>query len=103
MLPRLSAKYRVDQDAEISRVVTIVNEYGLHARPIMKFVDLANNFESRIRLAKGEQVVDGKSPMEVMLLEATCGTTLTLSACGRDASEAVQALSDLIARQFQDD
>ena len=37
----------------------------------MQFVDLANRFESTITIAKGEQVVDGKSPMEIMLLEAT--------------------------------
>lgn len=86
----------------LSKVVTIVNEQGMHARPVMQFVDLANQFESAISVAKGDQVVDGKSPMEVMLLEATCGTELTLTATGQDASRAVQALADLIARRFKD-
>lgn len=86
----------------LSKVVTIVNEQGMHARPVMQFVDLANQFESAISVAKGDQVVDGKSPMEVMLLEAICGTELTLTATGQDASRAVQALADLIARRFKD-
>ncbi len=82
------------------RRITILNEQGLHARPIMQFVDLANRFESKISLGKDDQMVDGKSPMEIMLLEATCGTDLTLTATGPDASQAVQALADLVARGF---
>lgn len=85
-----------------TRTVQIVNEQGLHARPIMLFVDLANRYESKISLAKGDQVVDGKSPMEIMLLEATRGTDLILTAKGADASEAVDALADLVARRFEE-
>lgn len=88
---------------EVSRVVTIINEQGLHARPIMQFVDLASRFASRICLAKGDQIVDGKSPMEIMLLEATHGTTLTLTAAGPDAEQALQALADLIAGRFSEE
>lgn len=98
----MTIKDSVSQDTVLSKVVTIVNEQGMHARPVMQFVDLANQFESAISVAKGDQVVDGKSPMEVMLLEATCGTELTLTATGQDASRAVQALADLIARRFKD-
>lgn len=98
----MTKKDSVSQDTVLSKVVTIVNEQGMHARPVMQFVDLANQFESAISVAKGDQVVDGKSPMEVMLLEATCGTELTLTATGQDASRAVQALADLIARRFKD-
>ena len=84
-----------------SKVVTIVNKQGLHARPIMQFVDLANRFQSRITITKGTQVVDGKSPMEIMLLEATCGTELTLATVGPDAEQALNALADLVARRFE--
>lgn len=87
---------------ESRKDVAIVNEQGLHARPIMQFVDLASRFESNIRVIKGEQIVDGKSPMEIMLLEAVCGTHLTLSAHGPDACEAVEALAALIATGFDE-
>jgi phosphocarrier protein len=87
----------------ITKEVTIVNEYGFHARPIMQFVDLANRYTAQIQVSKGDQVVDGKSPMEIMLLEAICGTDLILSATGQDAQEAIAALSDLIARRFEED
>ena len=84
----------------VSKQVTILNEQGLHARPIMQFVDLASRYSSSVWVVKGEQVVDGKSPMEVMLLEAVCGTPLTLRATGPDAVEALEALADLVARGF---
>ena len=87
---------------EARKAVTILNEQGLHARPIMQFVDLANRFESTITIAKGEQVVDGKSPMEIMLLEATFQTNLVLSATGNDAQQAVDALAELIDGRFSE-
>lgn len=88
------------QPPQASKVVTIQNKQGLHARPIMQFVDLANTFQSSISVTREDREVDGKSPMEIMLLEATCGTHLTLQAVGPDAVEAVQALADLIAGGF---
>ena len=90
----------VTEHKKVSTVVTIINKQGLHARPIMQFVDLASRFQSQTTITKGTQVVDGKSPMEIMLLEATCGTKLTLTTVGPDADEAMAALTDLVARRF---
>jgi phosphocarrier protein len=69
----------------------------------MQFVDVANEYEAAISVCKGDQTVDGKSPMEMMLLEATQGTTLRLEAQGLDATEAVEALTELIERGFDED
>jgi phosphotransferase system HPr (HPr) family protein len=83
--------------------VTISNAQGLHARPVLRFVDLASQFESTVRIRKGKKVVDGKSPMEMMLLEAPHGTKLRLVADGRDAQAAIQALCGLIDSKFGED
>ncbi|MCG8409114.1 MAG: HPr family phosphocarrier protein [Phycisphaerales bacterium] len=80
--------------------VTISNTQGLHARPVMRFVDLASQFGSTIRVKKDGLDVDGKSPMEMMLLEAVEGTTLHVVAEGQDAQEAVQALAGLVKGKF---
>ena len=85
------------------RDVVIKNRQGLHARPVMQFVDIANEYEAAISVRKGDQTVDGKSPMEMMLLEATQGTSLRLEAQGLDAAEAVEALTGLIERGFDED
>lgn len=68
----------------------------------MRFVDLANQFQARIAVRKGDFMVDGKNPMEMMLLEATQGTELELQADGDDAGFAVQALADLVETEFED-
>ncbi len=85
-----------------SREVTLSNELGLHARASAKFVDTAKRFESHISvLAEGrEHAVDGKNIMALLLLEAICGTALTLEAEGADADAALDALRELIEDKF---
>lgn len=86
--------------------VVVVNEHGLHARPAMMFVDLANQFASEIRVVKGEPdsaVVDGKSIMQMMTLAATQGTLLRLEAEGDDADRALERLSELFRAGFEED
>jgi phosphocarrier protein HPr len=96
-------KLMADSPAHVEREVTIVNAQGLHARPVMRFVDIASQFQASVRVAKGATSVDGKSPMEMMLLEGTPGTRLRLIASGPDAAAAVEALAKLIADKFYED
>lgn len=86
--------------AEEARTVTVVNPQGLHARPVMRFVDVASQFQSHVRVRKGDCVVDGKNPMEMMLLEATQGAHMELLAEGPDAATALEALAALVASGF---
>ena len=74
----------------------IKNAEGLHMRPAMKFVDIANRFDSDINVSNGETNVDGKSIMQISMLAATCGTKLHVSARGRDARQAIAALKELV-------
>ena len=82
------------------REVTILNRQGLHARPVMQFVDLASQFSAIITVSKGDLQVDAKSPMEMMLLEASKGKKLHLTATGSDAEDLVDALAKLVAGGF---
>jgi len=84
----------------MDRQVTIINKLGLHARPAMQFVDVANQFQSGIKVWKGEQCVDGKSIMQMMMLAATLGTPLKIVAEGTDAEQALAALDRLVQSKF---
>jgi phosphocarrier protein HPr len=86
--------------SQVTRQAEIVNKYGLHARPAMQFVELANRFNCGIEISKPPLTVDAKSIMSVMRLAATKGTILTINADGEDAEEAVEALANLIAEGF---
>ena len=87
----------------VSREIIVSNTMGLHARPAMQFVDLANQFRSDIKVVKpGEEPVeaDGKSVMQMIVLEAIQGTTLQIQANGDDAEDAVNKLAELFAKKF---
>ncbi|MCL2647384.1 MAG: HPr family phosphocarrier protein [Phycisphaerales bacterium] len=84
----------------MDRQIVIQNKLGLHARPAMQFVDTANKYQSAIKVCKGDQVVDGKSIMQMMMLAATVGTPLKIVAEGDDAEKALTALEKLINARF---
>ena len=87
----------------LKQEVRITNKMGLHARPAMQFVDLANKFASKITVSKGSQCVNGKSIMEMMLLAAGEGTKLLLAADGADAQGAIEALKELVDSKFDEE
>ena len=92
-----------DTQSEAVRDVTVLNKEGLHARPVMYFVDLASKYNSKVsvtNISRGEEKVDGKSAMDMMLLEASQGCVLRIEACGEDAREAVDALAALVGTGF---
>lgn len=88
---------------EYSTQVTILNKYGLHARPAAELVKLANRFAAEIWLAKDEVEVNGKSIMGVMMLAAERGSQMGIRASGADAQQAVEALAQLVANGFGED
>lgn len=83
--------------------VTIVNRLGLHARPAMTFVDMAGTFKSEITVKRGDQEVDGKSIMHMMMLAATKGTALEVTAVGPDCEAACAALKRLVDSGFDEE
>lgn len=87
----------------VERVMTVVNDHGLHARPAGEFVKVASRFESDVWVAKDGQPVNGKSIMGVMTLAAECGSQLTVRAEGVDAEDVVAALERLVAAGFSDE
>jgi phosphocarrier protein len=86
-----------------STQVVVSNKLGLHARPAMQFVDVANQFKSNIRVvARGEEPAeaDGKSVMQMIILAAVQGTPLEITAEGDDAPAAIEKLAQLVEQKF---
>jgi phosphocarrier protein HPr len=88
--------------AEARRVVTIVNELGLHARAASKLVQLASKFPVEVHIGREEMMVNAKSIMGVLMLAASKGTDLHIVATGDgdDTGAAVDALVELINGRF---
>lgn len=89
------------------RTVTIVNAKGLHARASARFVKLAEEFASDITVRRkdgkgGGETVSGKSILDLLMLAAEKGTALIVTARGKDAETALDALARLVERHFDE-
>jgi phosphocarrier protein len=81
----------------------ICNTRGLHARASAKFVKLASGFEADIQVIRDGVAVEARSIMGLLMLGAGNGASIEIAAEGSDAVAAVQALSDLVARRFDEE
>ena len=96
----------IDTVCSASKKVTISNRLGLHARPAMVFVEVACKFKADVTVRRSDQKerVDGKSIMQLMMLAATQGTELEISAENNaDAPNAVRELVALVESKFQEE
>ena len=89
-----------NNDQYTSRVIEILNEAGLHARPSASFVKTANDFVSDIFVEKDNMKVNGKSIMGLMMLGANKGSKIRVTAEGPDASSAIKSIEFLINNKF---
>lgn len=86
----------------IEKVVVVSNPLGLHLRPADMLARAAARFQCMIEIEKDGQAIDGKSIMSILTLGAQQGTQLQLRAIGEDASQAIEALSELFESGFDD-
>lgn len=82
---------------------TVTNKLGIHARPAAQFVKTASSFKCDIQVVKDDEQADGKSIMGLMMLAAGHGSILTITTDGEDAQQALDALGELIARDFEEE
>ena len=81
-----------------NKEVIVRCESGLHNRQATYFVQKANEFESSIWLESANRKMNAKSLLGIMSLGIITGVTVTLTAMGPDAEEAVNALEALLQR-----
>ncbi len=84
------------------REVEIINTNGLHLRAADKFVRLAQRFRVGIQVVYNGHKVSGGSILDLATLAAVCGSRLELETDGPDAEAALDALTGLIERGFDE-
>jgi len=89
-----------EADGEIARDFLIINQRGLHARASAKFVQLADSFRASITVEKDGIRVGGTSIMGLMMLAASPGCSIHVTAKGPEADVAISAIEQLIATKF---
>lgn len=89
------------QQGTIVRTLEIVNKKGLHARAAAKFVQTVEKFDAEVQVVKDDaEPVDGASILDLLMLSAAPGTTIRVEATGKQAAEAMEALTTLITSGF---
>jgi phosphocarrier protein len=84
----------------IVRELPIINKRGLHARASAKFVQTAEKFDAEITVTRNGETVGGTSIMGLMMLSAGIGTSIVVTASGREAQAAMEAITALLADKF---
>ena len=84
----------------IRREIEIRNRLGLHARAAARFVHTASRFRSRVTAGRDGRVMDGKSILGILLLAASQGTAIEVTAEGEDEHQAMDALEALVVSGF---
>ena len=86
----------------VEKEIVVSNKLGLHARASAKLVQLAQEFKSTVWLISEGREVNAKSIMGVMMLAAGLGTPLLLRAEGPDEAKAMDAVTALFERKFDE-
>ena len=70
----------------------------------MLLAEAAKQFAASISIRRVDQdeSVDAKSIMQIMMLAATSGTKLEITAVGADAKDAIEALAELVSTGFDE-
>jgi phosphocarrier protein HPr len=87
-------------DGGLGREILIINKRGLHARASAKFVQTVETFDAEVHVSKDGMTVGGTSIMGLMMLAASPGTTIFVTASGAQAQEALDTIEALIADKF---
>jgi len=84
----------------VSKELLIINKRGLHARASAKFVQTVDRFDAEVTVSKDGMTVGGTSIMGLMMLAASPGCSVFVTATGAQAQQALDALDALVADRF---
>lgn len=81
--------------------VAVGNQAGLHARPAANLVKTASAYQCRIEVEKEGRRVNAKSMLALLSLGVRSGDQITFHMEGTDADQALVAIAQLAAHQFE--
>lgn len=90
----------IEKMETVEKEFIVANRLGIHARVAAQIVKVANQFEAEIWILKSGNKVNGKSILDLLTLVCPHGSKVHISACGPDASDALNALASLFQAKF---
>jgi phosphocarrier protein HPr len=83
-----------------TRVVKIINRFGLHSRAAAKVVSVCSRYQSTITVVVNGRRADGRHLIALLMLSASMGVQVSIQAQGPDEAQAVVAVTRLISDGF---
>ncbi|OHE70688.1 MAG: phosphocarrier protein HPr [Verrucomicrobia bacterium GWC2_42_7] len=100
----MSGSPKIADRKVVTRVLTVENKMGVHARPAAMIVRTANKYESvDLLIEKDDEQVNGRSIMGVMMLAAGCGSQLRFIATGEESHQLIDEMAALFLRKFEEE
>ena len=87
--------------ASASRTVVVSHPHGLHMRPSLAIVNTVERYQSSLEIKHQQRAANARCIFDLLLLAAAQNTELVVTATGPDADQAVSAVADLFARDFE--
>jgi len=92
-----------DRDRVVHREAVVINQRGLHARAAAMVARVAGRFAAEMTVATKDEEVSALSIMGMLMLAATTGTTLRITAAGADATDAADTLARIVENGFEEE
>ena len=83
---------------KIQKELMVMSPQGLHARPAAMFVQIASKYDCSITVKKGQEKVNGKSIMGILMIGAQHHSKITVTADGKDADAALSELEEFLSK-----
>ncbi|WOJ89835.1 HPr family phosphocarrier protein [Methylocapsa polymorpha] len=87
-------------EGALVRELKIINRRGLHARATAKLVQCIDAFDAAVTITRCGETVGGTSIMGILTLGAGPGMTITVTAIGAQAAQALAAVEALVGNRF---
>ena len=84
----------------VEKTAKVNSKNGIHMRPALELVDMADEFNSDITIVAPTGSADAKSILQVTMLGIKNGITITIKADGTDEQEAVDTLVEVIEKEL---
>ncbi len=84
----------------VTRKLKVTNDFGLHARAAAAMVITLDSFSSQIMVRRGEKSADARSILDLLLLGASTGSVIEVTAAGEDEDLAIAAITALVLAGF---
>ncbi len=87
---------------QLKKDITIINRLGLHARAAVQLVQISQQHQATIQLTHPPRSANADSVLEILMLEAQKGDTITVFCSGQEAEKALQTICQLIQNGFNE-